>query len=221
MAFIPVNTGDTRWSALPARRVVKSRLSHDARRDWRALRAVPGGVPPAPGKACISWTPELLRVDAVFHGVAPRNRATRLNERTWELGDTFEFFLLLEDSSTYLEIHVTPENQRLQLRWPLDGHARVRAKREKLESFFISDPDWVTSQTQIDGDLWFTHLSIPAHQCGRSMLQPRHCFRTAVCRYHTPAGFAEPVLATTASFTAPGFHQPQHWNELVLVAGET
>lgn len=158
----------------------------------------------------------MLHVDAIFHGNAPRNRATRLNERTWELGDVFEFFLLSEDGDAYLEIHVTPENQRLQLRWPSNGLTRVHAKKQKLEEFLVPDPHWVVSRTKIEDEKWSTHLSVPAHHCPVSRLRAGQRFRAAVCRYHYPAGSSEPVLSTTALLPQPGFHQPQHWHELVL-----
>jgi hypothetical protein len=207
-----------RWSALPTPRVSEAGLERSAECGWRALGAVPGGASPAAGGARVTWTPEHLHVDAVFHGVAPHNRATSLNERTWELGDTFEFFLLLEDFHAYLEIQVTPENQRLQLRWPPDGLTRVRAKRKKIESFFVSDPNWVISRTLINRDEWCTHLAIPAVHCGYRAFGAGQRFRAAVCRYHYPAGHTKPVLSTTAALSGQSFHQPRDWHELVLLS---
>lgn len=74
-----------------------------------------------PRWAKVSWSCLGLCYDVVFLGPRHHNRACRLNERTWELGDVCELFLQLSGQSTYLELHVTPENHRLQLLWPLGG----------------------------------------------------------------------------------------------------
>jgi hypothetical protein len=183
---------------------------------WLPLVAVPGGGEPQPGRAGIAWAPSSLRVEAVFHGESPHNRAARLNERAWEMGDVFELFLQAAGSSNYVEIHVTPENQRLQLAWPHGGLARVRAKQERLETFLVSDPAWVSSRTRLDGDKWHTTVHVPASIFGIARLSPLDRFRAAVCRYHYVGNPSSPVLSTTARLATAGFHQPTAWHELCL-----
>ena len=46
-----------------------------------------------PGWARIRWVPDAYWIDAIFCGGRAANRATRLNKRTWELGDVAEVFL--------------------------------------------------------------------------------------------------------------------------------
>ena len=54
------------------------------------------------------------------------NKATSLNECTYELGDVFEIFVKPETQEKYFEIHVTPENQKLQLSFPRPGAIREK-----------------------------------------------------------------------------------------------
>ena len=66
------------------------------------------------GWARIRWNADGLLFETLFTQTRPSNRARRLNDRTWELGDVGEFFLQERQTGRYLELHVTPENQRLQ-----------------------------------------------------------------------------------------------------------
>jgi len=171
-----------------------------------------------PGWARVRWTPSALIYDLVFAGTGQRNRARRLNEQTWDLGDVGEIFLQVEGRTDYLEVHVTPENQRLQLRFPAGGIAAVRAGRARLEDFMIADPAWVASSvtaTATDLRLRVT-LPLAALGLGGTPLHPGLRFRTAVCRYDYAQRPADPVLSSTAALSAAAFHQPAEWSLLHL-----
>ncbi len=189
--------------------------------DWRALRQAWRPEPePAfqPGWARVRWSPRALHVDAVFAGRRPANRARRLNDRTWELGDICEFFVRAEGAPRYLELHVTPENRRLQLRWPEGGLADFRAGRAALADFTVADPAWVESEACVAADHWRVRLTVPFACLGLppSGAPPR--LRACVCRYDCESG-AE-VLSSTAPLREPDYHRVAEWQPLRLEPGE-
>lgn len=178
---------------------------------WRAGEPEPGFQP---GWARIRWQETGLYYDLVFLGAGARNSARRLNERTWELGDVGEIFVQSGHGPDYLELHVTPENCRLQLLWPAGGIVRVRSKAATLDEFMVSQPDWVQSRTHVGSGFWTIQATVPPARLGLFRLHAGQCFRTAVCRYHAQAG--EPVLSSTASLPIPFFHQREGWHSLLL-----
>ena len=213
---------------------------------WRARRAAPLGFAPAPlspahlgpdwqplqqawrnfgaepafqaGWARITWQDSALRYEVLFVGAHPRNRARHLNESTWELGDVCEIFLQGpgEDDPGYIELHVTPENQRLQLRWTPDGLGRVRSGELPIGQFMVGEPDWVESKVHVGPTSWFVQVVLPVPRQGLRPLAAGARLRTAVCRYEG-GGKPEPVLSSTAALREPSYHRRQDWHELVLV----
>lgn len=171
-----------------------------------------------PGWARIRWTPGALHYDAYFVGASPRNRARTLNERTWELGDICEVFLEVAGGPGYVELHVTPEDQRLQLLWRHGAFERFSAGEAPLTAATIDDPGWVRSSVHVSGTGWLVRATIPAAVLGLAEFSPQNVLRTAVCRYDCgPLG--EPVrLSSTAPLTFPSYHRREEWHLLVLEA---
>lgn len=156
------------------------------------------------GWARIRWSETGLRYEGIFVGAGARNSARKLNERTWELGDVGEIFVQAGSNPEYLEVHVTPENARLQLLWPPDGLARVRGQAASLAEFMIDRPDWVESQSQVHGEFWAFQVFLPAERLGCHRLWAGQLLATAVCRYD--ARGSPPLLSSTAALPVPFFH---------------
>jgi lysophospholipase L1-like esterase len=167
------------------------------------------------GWAGISWSPNALHFQMVFFGLGQKNRAARLNERTWELGSVAEVFLQADGTGDYLEIHLTPENHRLQLCWTSDGLARVRQRTAKLEDYMVPNPNWVLSAAKCEEESWSGVITVPAASLGLPEFHVGQILRAAVCRYHYGTS-GEPQLSTTAPLPSPAFHQPAHWNVIKL-----
>ena len=173
-----------------------------------------------PGWARVQWSKSALIYDIVMLGSRPRNRATQLNEHTWELGDVAEIFLQVAGASRYIELHVTPENQRLQLIWPVGGLDHVRSGQAQFESFTINSRDWVQSSTHIGPGFWVAHATVPFSLLNYERGERSPALRTAVCRYdcsHPPL----PTLSSTAPLQAPDYHRFNEWQTLELVATRT
>ena len=149
-------------------------------------------------------------------GSGARNQARTLNERTWETGEVCEIFLKAGDHAEYLELHITPENQRLQLVFPLGGVERVRSGVDRLSDYFVGDPEWVDTHTRVESDFWSVRACIPASRTGLSGFAPHSVLRTAVCRYDYTAA-PEPVLSSTAMLQELFFHRHAEWTPLALV----
>lgn len=193
----------------------------DVDASWRPLgRSWTGeGFSHPRGWARIQWREEFLQYDVVFVGGKARNRACQLNERTWELGDVCEVFLQRIGRPEYMEVHITPENQRLQLLFPLGAIERVRAGQERLADYFVSYPEWVESHTRVDTDFWSVRVRIPSLRFQLGQFGPEQILHTAVCRYDCTLG-TTPALSSTAAFTQASFHRHGEWTPLVLtVAG--
>lgn len=174
-----------------------------------------------PGWARVRWDSEQLHVEAFLEGEGARNTATRLNERTWELGDVCEVFVHAIGAPFYVEIHVTPENQRLQVRLPWYGDRIGPPAGLPIESFMVHDPSWVQTSVGNHADGWIVHAVLPANvvlpEPGK--LRPDAVFRLAVCRYDY-RGDTDPVLSSTALLSTPRFHRWMEWHRAVLRAGE-
>lgn len=131
------------------------------------------------------------------------------------MGDVGEIFLQAGGRCFYLELHVTPENQRLQLLRSEDDLARVRSKAAALTEFMIHDPHWVQSDAQINRTYWSFQAQIPACRLRLDRLHAGQLLHTAVCRYQRRG--SDPSLSSTAPLPLPFFHQREHWHSLLLV----
>jgi hypothetical protein len=197
------------WLALP------SSASHPnpvpLAQAWR-----PDGVEPnfQSSSAVVSWTPNSLEFAIELSGSDAANRARRLNEPTWELGDVAEVFIAVQGRPDYLEFHVTPENQRLQLHFPADGISRFRAGTATLADFAFDRPG-IESSVRRTTESWNVSLTISRELLGVPDLRTGRLFDVSVCRYDY-GGKAEPVISSTSLLTAPDFHRRQEWRQLQL-----
>ncbi|MBL9194119.1 MAG: hypothetical protein JNJ82_17335 [Opitutaceae bacterium] len=167
------------------------------------------------GWARVSWEATQFCWEAVFLTGRAANRARRLNERTWELGDVCEVFVQEMGADHYFELHITPENQRLQLRFDAHGIERLRSGVDPLESFLLPQADWVQSSTHLGPGYWSTRVLLPAARFGPLPLTPARTFLGTVCRYDCEHP-GEPVLSATAALSEPFYHRRQEWSTISL-----
>lgn len=169
-----------------------------------------------PGWARLRWWPEAFCIETVFCGSRPANRSTRLNQRTWELGEIAEVFLEEAGAGRYLELHITPENQRLQLLFRHGDIERFRAGEASLESFLVDDPHWVASETAIGAGFWAMRTILPASIFGGGPLATGRRFLGTFCRYDCDLP-ESPVFSATAPLAEPSYHRRVDWDEFELV----
>lgn len=144
-------------------------------------------------------------------------RATALNQRMWELGDTLEIFLAPARTGSYVEFHVTPNNQRLQLRFPSSEAVRQIQAAGLFEEFLLAGRVF-HSHTWTEGRKWFVYAEIPAMPvCGTSQLSADARWRFSFSRYDYIRGRAEPIISSTSPHAKPDFHRREEWGVLQFV----
>ena len=191
--------------------------------DWRPLRRHAKADASAakafnPGWARLQWTPAALAVDFVFLGERAHNAATTLNQRTHELGDVAELFLQWPEVDRYIELHVTPENQLLQLAWTTEALAAVRAGKRTLEERVVADPSWVQSRASVAKTFWSARMIVPPKVVAPELKAFRAGLelRTSMCRYDYSLG-RPPVLSSIVDYRGGRFHEREAWQRIVLV----
>ena len=143
-------------------------------------------------------------------------KATALNQRMWELGDTFEIFLRPAGQAEYVEFHVTPNNQRLQLRIP-NTEALRRAQAANVFDQFLLPGNVFHSVTWVQpgNQRWIVHAAIPPSAvCGQARLKAGSRWHFSFSRYDCTRGGGEPVLSSTSPHAAADFHRQQEWGLL-------
>lgn len=161
-----------------------------------------------------------LRYDIIFVARSPQNRARRPSDPTWELGDVCEIFVQLEGHTEYVELHVTPENHRLQLRWTEASHEAFSAGAIPLEHALVSDPEWAITHSMVEAGHWRVSAFLPKRSLGLAAhVDGRLAFRTAVCRYDCEST-GGPVLSSTAALRELSFHRLNEWTRLEFPSGQ-
>jgi hypothetical protein len=157
-----------------------------------------------------------LRVFAELEDADIFTRATSHNQRMWELGDVLEIFLHPASSPNYVELHVTPNNRRLQLSFP-DTATLRRAQAENFFDHLILSDGVFHSHTwsQPEKGKWYVHAEIPAALvCGEDQLPVDGEWRFSFSRYDYTRGRQEPVISSTSPHAQPDFHRREEWGTL-------
>jgi hypothetical protein len=149
---------------------------------------------------------ELTDKDIFTHATGP-------NQRAWELGDVFEMFLRPDGQKCYVEFHVAPNNQRLQLRFADSGALERVRSTGSLEEVIIKDQAF-HSMTWMRPELgkWFVYAAIPAASVCEQPKPLEGCqWRFSFSRYDYTRGRTEPVISSTSPHAEPSFHRQQEW----------
>jgi hypothetical protein len=138
------------------------------------------------------------------------NPVTQFNEPLFARGDAFEIFLRPLQQEAYYEFHVSPENQRFQLRFP--GRNRMTAVT-KVADFQID------SRTRVmpERGRWDVLAGIPFARVAEAR-PPRDGDRWlfSFSRYDYTRGQGEPVLSSTSPHRICNFHRMEEWGTLVF-----
>jgi hypothetical protein len=170
----------------------------------------------APAIVRTGWRGESLLVFAELSDADIYNAATRLNQRIWELGDAFEMFLRPVEQSAYVEFHISPENQRLQLRFPDATWIAELRKTGSIEKVLVQGEAFRSlTWVQPDAGKWFAYAEIPASSV---FTQPRPLkgsqWRFSFSRYDYTRGRKAPVISSTSPHLIANFHHQDEWGLL-------
>ena len=147
------------------------------------------------------------------------SRATAHNQRMWELGDVLEIFLQPEDSAGYVEFHVTPNNLRLQLRFPDSDRLRRAQAENRFDDLLLPEGVFHSrAWEQPENGKWFVFAEIPAAVvCGEDRSLAGNRWRFSFSRYDYVRGRSEPIISSTSPHAQPNFHRREEWGILQFV----
>jgi hypothetical protein len=120
--------------------------------------------------------------------------------------DAFEIFLGPTDEKAYYELHVTPSNSILQLRFDGEGEEQTMEERLVTELLF-------NSETSLTPEGWSVSARIPLDGLFPTT-HPEWLFSFG--RYdHTP-GQTMPVISSTSPHAVCNFHCREEWRRVRL-----
>jgi len=178
-----------------------------------------------PGTVRVAWQPAALWLFAELHDDDMFNAATRMNEQTWQLGDVFEIFLRSTARENYIEFHVTPENQLLQIGFPSaevfralgQGEADIKLADLMIAEKVLESRTWV----QPEKKRWHVLAGLPPNVVtGADAFAAGETFLFSFCRYDCTRGVEQPVLSSTSPHERlgdGGYHRQADWGTLRLV----
>ncbi len=167
----------------------------------------------ASGIVRAGWRAQSLLIFAELSDADVFTQAREHNERFWEQGDTFEIFLQPSAAGPYVELHVAPNNLRLQLRFAKPPSPQ---DVDPFATALIDDQVFVSrTWLQPEERGWCVFADIPAAAVGYG---PGHLasstWRCSFGRYDATRGRPEPVISSTSPHPVPAFHRPHEWGEL-------
>ena len=178
---------------------------------------------PAPIEATrvsFAWRPDSLLVFAEMDDRRIGSRATRDDQRTWDLGDAFEVFLQAPGTREYVEIQVTPENHRLHLRYPPGGLQTIAEGRADFPQFFMKPEEERRIQSAVEkkAHRWRVALIIPADIVSGRPIRAGTSWRFSVARYDGDRLGTPPVLSASSPHRALNFHRRSEWGTLRFIS---
>lgn len=177
-------------------------------------------------KAAAAWKEGSLIVyaeladDDIFNGTEEKD----FNSIAIGTGDVFEIFLKPYGQDPYYEIHVSPNNQKFQLRLPFPGcfqklKSKFKSSDEMIESFKIWNPV-VESRVRIDKDAgkWWVVAEIPfSMMVEKYPVEPGMKWGFSFCRYDYTRPCSTPEYSSTSPHSAINYHLVDEYGILEFI----
>jgi hypothetical protein len=169
-----------------------------------------------PGFVRIGWHNNALLVFAELLDADVLSRATGLNQRLWELGDSFEIFLQPVGQSPYTELQVSPSNCQLQLRYPHPEAVEEARKADNFKPYFIVDKAFYSATwVRPAENKWFVFANIPRNfVCESHEPLDGQKWRFSFSRYDYTTSRRKPVVSSTSPHLKPQFHCLKEWGTM-------
>ncbi|MEI6083813.1 MAG: carbohydrate-binding family 9-like protein [Verrucomicrobiota bacterium] len=161
-----------------------------------------------------AWRDDALLVQAELSDADIFNPVTGFNSMFYEKGDVFEIFLRPTTQDAYSEIHIGPDNQKLQLRFPRAGILGTRP----IQEFLISNPVIVSRVELLPAqNLWKVSAEIPfalVQEAGP--VRPGTQWLFSFSRYDYTRGQVQPVLSSSSPHQKLNYHRQEEWGTLTF-----
>lgn len=167
-----------------------------------------------PGRVRFGWQPDALCVLAELSDREIASRARAHNERMWLLGDVFELFLRDSEGEAYHELHITPDNFHLQLRFP---DAKALRSGQPLASFLLDQQVFEHGVfLNPDQQCWTVFAKVPQAIFRPASIQGRVWY-ASFSRYDYPSSCEKPAsLSSTSAHSKLDFHAQVDWRPIVF-----
>lgn len=172
-----------------------------------------------PASVRTGWAHDGLFVFAELEDVDIFNPITEFNAMAFQHGDVFEMFLRPADQSPYYEFHVSPQNQKLQLRFPSSDVFFTPRKEPSLPADWFVSSRVIESRVRVDAarNRWWVQALIPfdlVAEAGPVRAGSRWLF--SFSRYDYTRGQDKPILSSTSPHQQVNFHRQQEWGSLIF-----
>lgn len=160
------------------------------------------------GEVKVGYSATHLFISATLEDDYIFNQAEKLNDKAWMLGDIFEILLINPENQFYWEIQITPDNQKLQIKWPMSGPKSINDEHP-LESFFVYSEAIIATKTMTLKGQWQIFAAIPFINIGKPLTGSTNSplLRASFCRYDYSSLDNPPILSSTSPYQEPRFHR--------------
>jgi hypothetical protein len=172
-----------------------------------------------PATVRTGWTDRALVVLAELEDSDIFNPVTEFNAMSFQSGDVFEMFLRPEEQSAYCEFHISPQNQRLQLRFPSSDALRKPRQEPGIPKDWMIYDRQIDSRVRIDAahNRWWVLAALPVDMVADSKrVGPGSRWLFSFSRYDYTRGTPAPVLSSTSPHREVNFHRQQEWGTLLF-----
>ena len=173
-----------------------------------------------PATVRVGWSADAMLVEAELTDCDIFNPVTEFNHVAFDKGDAFEIFVRPESQSAYYEIHITPNNQVLQLRFADDRQVRQLPHGKTLDERLGANKLWqprITSSVRVEASArrWIVNATLPFSLVVESgVMQPGARWFCSFCRYDHTRGRRGAVLSSTSPHPQCDFHRQQEWQPI-------
>jgi hypothetical protein len=176
----------------------------------------------SPASVRVGWREDCLLVFSELVDQDIFSNTTKYNQRVWELGDAFEIFLRPAGQADYIQLDITPNNHRMQLRIP-SAEALRNAQTANEFAGLVMPGNWFRTATWLapEQEKWYVFAAIPALAvCGREALNAKERWHFSFSRYDYTRGQMEPVISSTSPHAEANFHRQQEWGVIQFERGQ-
>lgn len=171
------------------------------------------------GSVRVGWADSSLFVYAELTDDDIFNPILELNSPAHQHGDVFEIFLRPLEQTSYFEFHVTPQNQKLQLRIPSPEAFRGWERERGLPEKWLISHRVIETRVRIHAreSKWWVLAAIPfglVAEVKRPRTGSQWLF--SFSRYDYTRGQPSPVLSSTSPHQELSFHRQHEWGTLVF-----
>lgn len=158
----------------------------------------------APGRIFIARENDDLVIRAELSDTHVMREVFPFNFPAFQQCDAFEIFLGPADEKAYYELHVTPSNSVLQLRFDGEGEAK------SLEDQMVAEPLF-NSEISLTPEGWNVIARIPLD----ALFPTTHPeWLLSFGRYEYTPGQSKPVISSTSPHDICNFHRKEEWRQI-------